>query len=472
MLKYQHITEIHRKEKTMSNVNEEKNSKQILLILTAFSAAFIVAALCAGNIKDLIPGFLRINLSPSQFTRDYFKLGGLGGAFLNTGVIGLTVCGLLKITKAKCNGLTVAAYWLNVGFGTFGMTFLTMWPFIIGGFVYSLIKKVKYGTVVNFALFSTALAPFAGDLYFRYPMAEARGFSVWGLLGALVLGIVAACVMPAICGQSANFHKGYDLYNAGPAAGMLAFVVLCLLYKSTGIAIPSNTDLGSGEKSFVNIFFLIVFGACFFTAAMTDKDCFANYKKLWKSDGYKTDYTSAFGVPATLINMGLYGLFILAYYNVVHGFTMADGALAFTPAKFTGATMGAIMCMFAFVAQGAQPRTVFPIMIGYFLASLIPFGAFALGIVEAQAWTLTTQAMLVGLCFASGLAPVTGKFGFIPGVIAGAIHALLVMNVPALHGGFCLYNGGFTCGIVAFVLVPVLESFIGTKEERAEKKKA
>jgi hypothetical protein len=111
-------------------------------------------------------------------------------------------------------------------------------------------------------------------------------------------------------------------------------------------------------------------------------------------------------------------------------------------------------------------------MIGYFLASLIPFGAFALGIVEAQAWTLTTQAMLVGLCFASGLAPVTGKFGFIPGVIAGAIHALLVMNVPALHGGFCLYNGGFTCGIVAFVLVPVLESFIGTKEERAEKKKA
>ena len=80
--------------------------------------------------------------------------------------------------------------------------------------------------------------------------------------------------------------------------------------------------------------------------------------------------------------------------------------------------------------------------------------------------------MLVGLCFASGLAPVTGKFGFFPGVIAGAIHALLVMNVPALHGGFLLYNGGFTCGIVAFVLVPVLESFIGTKEERKEKRKA
>ena len=454
----------------MNVSKEDKNSRNILLVLTILSLAFVAASFCAGNVRELIPGLLRINLSPSQFTRDYFKLGGLGAAFLNTGIVGLTVCALLKLTKAKCSGLTVAAYWLNVGFATFGMTFLTMLPFIIGGGVYSLIKKVKYGTVVNFALFSTALAPFAGELYFRYPLAEARAFSVWGALGALVLGIVTACVMPALCGQSANFHKGYDLYNAGPAAGFLSFVVLCLLYKSTGIAIPSNTDLGNGSKNFVNIFFIIVFAAMFFAGCMMDKDCFKNFRSLWKSDGYKTDYTAAYGVPATLINMGLYGLFILLYFNVVHGFTVADGSLVFTGAKFTGATMGAIMCMHAFSAQGAQPRTVFPIMIGYFLASLIPFGCFYFGVVDAQAWTLTTQAMLVGMCFASGLAPVAGKFGFFPGVIAGAIHALLVMNVPALHGGFCLYNGGFTAGIVAFVLVPVLESFIGTKEERKEKK--
>ena len=41
--------------------------------------------------------------------------------------------------------------------------------------------------------------------------------------------------------------------------------------------------------------------------------------------------------------------------------------------------------------------------------------------------------------------------------------------VLLLHGGFCLYNGGFTCGIVAFVLVPVLECFLGTKEERTSR---
>ena len=86
------------------------------------------------------------------------------------------------------------------------------------------------------------------------------------------------------------------------------------------------------------------------------------------------------------------------------------------------------------------------------------------GIVPEQSWTLATQGILVGMCFASGLAPVTGKFGFFAGVAAGAIHAVLVTSVPLLHGGFCLYNGGFTAGITAFLLVPVLECFRKKKE--------
>ena len=456
----------------MGKKKEVSSSSQILLVLTAFSAAFVIAALLAGNIKELIPGLVKINLWPSQFTMDYFKLGGLGSAFLNTGLVGLSVCLVLFLSKAKCNGLTVAAYWLNVGFATFGMTVIAFWPFMLGGFIYSRIKKQSFGSVVNFALFSTALAPFVGELLFRYPGLETRGFTFGGLAAALVLAVLTALVMPSLCGHSPNFHKGYDLYSAGPAAGFLAFVFYCLLYKAAGVTVPTNTDLGSGYKNFVNIFFAAAFTICLLAGCMMDKDCFKNYKRLWQSSGYKTDYTSEFGISATLINMGLYGLFILLYYNVVHGMTYADGSFTFTAAKFTGATMGAIMCMFAFVAQGAQPRTVFPIMIGYALASFVPICAVYFGFAEAQAWTLTTQAMLVGLCFASGLAPITGKFGFFPGVIAGAIHALLVMNVPALHGGFCFYNGGFTCGIVAFVLVPVLEAYIGTKEERAEKKAA
>lgn len=445
---------------------EESNSKILLKVLLGFSLAFIVGALCAGDLGNLIPGFLKINTSPSQFTMDYFVLGGLGSAFLNCGMVGLACCALLYFSKAKCTGLTVAAYWLCVGFATFGMTLFSIWPFFLGVWVYSRIKKIPFGNVANMAMFSAALAPFAGELMFRYPGLEAHSLSVPGLLGAIVLGIFVGCVMPSLCAHVPAFHKGYDLYSAGPAAGFLAFFIYCVLYKAPGLEVPTNTNLGDGERLFVNVFFFIVFAVCFLVGLKMDKNALKDYKKLWASDGYKTDYTAKFGMPATMINLGVYGMFILLYYNLVQGMTMADGNLVFTGAKFTGATMGAIMCMYAFCAQGAQPRTVFPIMIGYAIASFLPFLTYVTGITDAQNWSLTTQAILVGLCFASGLAPIAGKWGFWPGVIAGAMHAILVMNVPLWHGGFCLYNGGFTDGLVAFLLIPVLECFFQSKEEK------
>jgi len=39
-----------------------------------------------------------------------------------------------------------------------------------------------------------------------------------------------------------------------------------------------------------------------------------------------------------------------------------------------------------------------------------------------------------------------------------------------MHGGFCLYNGGFTAALICLMLVPQLEKFCRTKEERKEAK--
>ena len=453
----------------MNRPEKDRNSRIILTVLTVFSAAFLAAALAAPDRERLVSGFIRINTYPSQLTRDYFALGGLSGAFFNTGLIGLVCCAILYLTKAECTGLTVMAYWLTTGFGTYGLTVLTMWPFILGGLVYARIRNVSFREVVHAALFSTALAPFAGELMFRYPLQEARGFSAAGLAGAVLLGIITGCAMPALCKHSQNFHKGYNLYNAGPAAGFLAFVVYCILYRSPGIEVPSNTDLGPGARLYVTVFFLIMFLLCLAAARIADRGCFRRYRELLRSDGYRTDFTVRFGIGPSLVNMGVYGLFILLYYSLVRGISIADGHPVVTGAVFTGATMGAVMCMFACSCHGAHPRTVFPVMIGYVIASLLPLAVCAAGITGAPNWTLTTQAMLVGLCFASGLAPLTGRFGFFAGVLAGALHAALVMSVPLLHGGFCLYNGGFTAGIVCFVLAPVLEEYQTKREEIRQK---
>lgn len=110
--------------------------------------------------------------------------------------------------------------------------------------------------------------------------------------------------------------------------------------------------------------------------------------------------------------------------------------------------------MLAFAAAGSTPLNVLPIMIGYVFAA--QFGANA----------INAQAIVVGLCFASGLAPVSGRYGAIAGFVAAILHYCLVTSVPAIHGGFTVYNGGFTAGLVCFVLIPILESYFKTKDER------
>ena len=72
----------------------------------------------------------------------------------------------------------------------------------------------------------------------------------------------------------------------------------------------------------------------------------------------------------------------------------------------------------------------------------------------------------VGLCYANGLSPISDKYGWKYGVLAAVMHYLLVTSVPNLHGGFCLYNGGFTAALICVILIPELERFCRTKDER------
>ena len=70
------------------------------------------------------------------------------------------------------------------------------------------------------------------------------------------------------------------------------------------------------------------------------------------------------------------------------------------------------------------------------------------------------------------MSPMVGKYGWFAGLVAGMIHYVLVVCVPDLHGGYLLYNGGFTACLVSILFVPVLERFCKTKEERKALKEA
>jgi len=52
------------------------------------------------------------------------------------------------------------------------------------------------------------------------------------------------------------------------------------------------------------------------------------------------------------------------------------------------------------------------------------------------------------------------------------MHASVAMCTSSLYGGLNLYNNGFSTGLVAIVMVPMLESFMKNFHERKNDRKA
>ena len=152
-----------------------------------------------------------------------------------------------------------------------------------------------------------------------------------------------------------------------------------------------------------------------------------------------------------LINIGVFGFFLMLYYTLVGG-------------SLNGVTFGLVLCMVCTAVAGSHPGNVWPIMVGYVAMSFLCKALFQ---GESQSLVINAQAILIGMCYANGLSPITGKYGWPFGIAAGMMHYTLVTCVPAMHGGFLLYNGGFTACLLCILFVPVLERFVKTKEERA-----
>jgi len=288
----------------------------------------------------------------------------------------------------------------------------------------------------------------------RYPNAEVVGFNLQGILLSLFVGLIIGFFLPAGLANSPKVHKGFDLYSAALPIGMTAFFLNAVLFKTLGVTLPDGApaaQLQVASPVVVNVFCVVVFGICVVAALLLGckpKD----YWKLLTDPALVTNFSSTYGNAVFLMNLGVYGLFILGYYNLIG-------------ASFNGVTFGIIFCMLACCNSGSHPGNVWPIMLGYFVASTV-CGWIAPLVGGNFTLAVNAQAICVGLCYANGLSPISDKYGWQYGFLAAVMHYLLVTSVPTLHGGFCLYNGGFTAALICIILVPELERFCKTKDER------
>ena len=443
--------------------NQKHNSAQIIrFFLLASSAAFLIAAVLLGlDDGAMFSGFAQILMSPAQLTKDYFEVGSVSGAFLNVALVGFACTAMAFLPGAAVNGLTIAAYFLTTGFSFWGINFLNMWPFFLGVMLHALARRESFAKYVNLAMFSTALCPLASELLLRYPESgEPRGVTLTGVVLMLAVGMLIGFLTPAMAAHSPSVHKGYDLYSAALPGVLLGLFAVAVLYKSLGHAVPEiAATLGESHPAVVWGFCAVFFGLCVLAGWQLNGRSFGGYADLLRDTGHKADFAAKYGAGLAVMNVGVYGLMILAYYifvNAVQGDALAG---------FNGVTLGIVFCMVCFGGAGAHPGNVWPIMAGYVVFS------FAATLCLGGVFPVNAQAIMVGLCFASGLAPIAGNYGWWAGVLAGGMHYFLVTSIPAIHGGFSLYNGGFTSLLIAVILVPQLETFCKTKEQRLSARK-
>ncbi len=457
----------------MKKLSKIEESKFLRLFFAFVSLCFLVAAVCMPDRKDMFTDFWNILVNPAKVSTNYFSLGGFAATFLNMALVGFVCTALCYLPGAKPVNVTTLGFLLTVGFGSWGINVLNIIPTMLGVALFCLVKKEKLGAQVNAMMFSTGIAPIISEMLFRYPGTGADaaylGFNGFGVVMALVVGVIIGFFLPAGLGHAPNIHKGFNHYSAAVPIGFTAYFLRVVLYNvMLGVKIGDVSALTAGSATAAeffwgcNIFCAILFVACIVFALLMGCS-FKDYFALLKDSGKGVSFSTKYGNAPFLMNVGVYGLMIVAYFNLA---AFMDGGVERMSTVWTGMTFGIVFCMLCTCNSGSHPGNVWPIMAGYVITSYL-FGWISgmLG-VENYSLTIANQSILIGLCYANGMSPISGTYGFGYGILAGGLHYLLVTAVPDLHGGFCLYNGGFTAALICLMLVPQLEKFCKTKEER------
>lgn len=406
--------------------------------LTFFTVAVLVAAafLCDSP-RNILEGMQKILVSHSLLITDFCTVGGRGAAFLNAAFILLTGVILVMVEKIPFTGPTMAALFINTGYGLWGKTPLNILPILFGIWLYSRTHGVRLGRHIYTALFGTCLAPFVTELYYLLPYPLIVRAAI-----AAVLGIVVGFFLPPLSAHTMSMHMGYNLFNVGFSAGILAFVIVCVM-KSLGLQTETvllwETGRPVGVAVGLYLFFLAVFVTGFFCSGRK----LDGLKKIFTRPGRAvSDFILMDGAGPAMMNMGLMGAICTTYILLIGG-------------DFSGPVVGAIMMVFGFSAFGAHVKNYLPVLAGVYLFTFV------------SRYEPATPGIQLAAIFGIGLSPIAGQFGIPAGILAGILHSAVAMSTAQIYGGLNLYNNGFSAGWVAVVLVPAMESFI--KQYRSKK---
>lgn len=396
-------------------------------LLWGFSGLLALFGLVFGDIFSIPAGMWTIITTEDTLITDYIEIAGLGAAFVNAGLVSALSVLILSRSDETPNGYTVVVVGLMAGFSLFGKNLVNIWPILAGTWLYAKAERESFGKYAGVGLLATALAPVVS-----FTALGGRPYSL--LLGALT-GLAIGFILPPLSAYTFRVQNGMNLYNVGFACGLAAMLLVPVM-TTLGAAPEAVHHWSSGNNPLFGAALAVFCGglvlAGLFACRRPPWAAWAGYRRLLQTTGRApSDYLRMLGSGPTLINAGVNGALAAAYILITGG-------------DLNGPTLGGIFTVMGFSAFGKHARNILPVMAGVLLGGVLMEGG-----VNAP------SLQLAGL-FCTTLAPVSGYFGWPFGVLAGFLHASVVLHAGSPVGGLNLYNNGFSGGLIAIVLFPVL----------------
>lgn len=388
----------------------------------------VLSILLAFSYQDanMLSSFIQLNLSPSILLTDYIEAFGASAAMLNAGVVLILNICILMALKMQLSGLLYAAIFTVYGFSFLGMNVVNLLPIYIGGFIYTKFMKIEFKSVILISILAGTLGPIISHVMFGYTSPSLISVSLGSFIGILLGFFVAPFGRHCL-----KFHDGFNLYNIGFTAGVLA-ILFDAIARRLGFEATRVRIIYEQHDTRVIVLTLVGIALFFIVGLLFEEHPLENLKNILRSPGRAiSDFIVIGGFHATHLNMALLGLLSTAVVFMLGGY-------------LNGLTLAGIFTIVGFGAFGKHPKNVVPIMLGSIMSTL------------ATGLPLNASTSILSILFATTLAPIAGVYGFGWGLAAGFLHVFIVNHVGMFYSGLNLYNNGFAGGLGAGFLIIII----------------
>ena len=205
----------HQIESTMVWYSGE--SPVVIWLVSVLSIGLIIIGLVSEKMKS-IKEFINIQKIPGRLPSDFMDMASLGGALINSGLIGIAGSIYIFLVGGDFNGAMIAGLLTIMGFGAFGTHLKNSWSIVLGVVMSTLLfcGELSSPGPLLAALFGTTLAPLAGQF-------------------GILTGIIAGFIHLIMVMQTGAWQGGMNLYNNGFAGGLTAALIVAVIqwYRSS-----------------------------------------------------------------------------------------------------------------------------------------------------------------------------------------------------------------------------------------------